>query len=153
MLLKLIRTDADLATLVLRVMLGVVFFPHGAQKLLGWYGGNGFSGTLDFFTTQMGIPWIFAFLAIVAEFFGALGLIAGLLTRVAAFGIACVMAVSVTMVHWSNGFFMNWYGKQQGEGFEYHLLAIGIAVAVMIKGGGAWSIDHFWARRRRAVQV
>lgn len=151
MLHKLIRTDADLATLVLRVMLGVVFFPHGAQKLLGWYGGNGFTGTLGFFTTQMGIPWFFAFLAIVAEFFGALGLITGFLTRVAAFGIACVMAVAMVMVHWSNGFFMNWYGSQQGEGYEYHLLAIGMAVAVMIKGGGAWSIDLFWSRRRGAV--
>ena len=146
MLHKLIRTDADLATLVLRVMLGVVFFPHGAQKLLGWYGGNGFTGTLGFFTTQMGIPWIFAFLAIVAEFFGALGLITGLLTRVAAFGIACVMAVAVVMVHWSNGFFMNWYGSQQGEGYEYHLLAIGIAIALMIRGGGTASVDRALTR-------
>ncbi len=106
---------------------------------------------MEFFTTQMGIPWIFALLAIVAEFFGALGLISGLLTRVAAFGIACVMAVAVTM-HWSNGFFMNWYGTQQGEGFEYHLLAIAIAVALMIKGGGAWSIDRAWAKRQAGVQ-
>jgi putative oxidoreductase len=139
MLKRVLQTEGDLAGLVLRVFLGVVFFPHGAQKMLGWFGGHGFSGTMGFFTGS-GIPWVFAFLAIVAEFFGALGLITGLLTRVAAFGIGVVMAVATTM-HWQNGFFMNWYGNQKGEGFEYHLLALAIAVALMIRGGGRWSVD------------
>lgn len=134
MLKKLIQTKDDFLPFVLRLTLGIVMFPHGAQKLLGWYGGFGFSGTMQFFTQTMGIPAIFAFLAIVAEFFGSLGLICGLLTRVAAFGISCVMLVAIFMVHSQYGFFMNWFGNQQGEGFEFHLLAIGIALALMIRG-------------------
>lgn len=138
---KIIETKDDAAALVLRVMLGIVFFPHGAQKVLGWFGGHGFSGTMGFFTGQLGIPAIFAFLAIVAEFFGALGLIVGLFTRVAAFGVMCVMLVAVPMLHWQHGFFMNWFGNQAGEGFEYHLLVIAMAVALIIRGGGTWSVD------------
>lgn len=138
----LMRTTDDVGSLIARVTLGVVIFPHGAQKVLGWFGGPGFSGEMQFFTETMGIPWIFALLAIIAEFFGALGLITGLLGRVAAFGIACVMTVAVFMGHLQNGFFMNWFGNQQGEGFEYHLLAIGLAAVVILKGSGAWSIDH-----------
>ena len=124
-----------------RLALAVVMFAHGAQKMLGWFGGNGFTGTMGFFTSK-GIPAPFAFLAIVAEFFGSMGLIVGLLGRVAAFGIFCNMVVAILTVHMSNGFFMNWFGKQAGEGFEYHILAIGLAVAVMIGGSGAASIDR-----------
>ena len=138
---KLIQTNDDVAVLVLRLMLGIVFFPHGMQKLFGWFGGYGFSGTFDMFTTKMAIPAVFAFLAIIAEGLGPLGLITGLLTRVAAFGIAVEMAVAVYMLHWQNGFFMNWFGNQKGEGYEYHLLVIAIAIALMIKGGGKWSVD------------
>ena len=138
---KLIATKDDRAALVLRVMLGLVFFPHGAQKLLGWFGGHGFSGTMGFFTGQLEIPAMFAFLAIIAEFFGALGLLAGLFTRVAALGIMSVMLVAVPMLHAKHGFFMNWSGNQAGEGFEYHLLVIAMAVALIIKGGGTWSAD------------
>lgn len=146
MLKKLFQTEDDTATLILRVLLGVVFFPHGMQKLLGWFGGYGFSGTFDMFTTKMAIPAIFAFLAIIAEGLGSLGLITGLLTRVAAFGIAVEMAVAVYMLHWQNGFFMNWFGNQKGEGFEYHLLVIAIGIALVIKGGGKWSIDRVIAK-------
>ncbi|MEK6775337.1 MAG: DoxX family protein [bacterium] len=142
MLRTLLRTDKDISALVLRVLLGIVFFPHGAQKVLGWFGGHGFAGTMNSFTGSLGIPALFAFLAIMAEFLGALGLIVGLLTRVAAFGIACVMAVAVYMIHFQNGFFMNWFGDQKGEGFEYHILAAAIALALMIKGGGLWSMDR-----------
>ena len=138
---KLIQTKDDTALLVLRVLLGLVFYPHGAQKVLGIYGGHGFSGTMGFFTTNLGIPAVFAFLAIIAEFFGALGLISGLLTRMAAFGIACVMLVATFMLHVQHGFFMNWSGKQAGEGFEYHILVVAICVVLMIKGGGKWSLD------------
>lgn len=138
---KLINTDDNIASLILRVLLGVVFFPHGAQKLLGWFGGHGFSGTMGFFTETMGIPAIFAFLAIMAESLGAVALIAGFLTRITAFGIASVMVVAIFMVHLQNGFFMNWSGNQQGEGFEYHILAIAIALALIVKGGGKWSVD------------
>lgn len=138
---KLIATKDDRAALVLRVMLGLVFFPHGAQKLLGWFGGYGFSGTMGFFSGQLEIPAMFAFLAIIAEFFGALGLLAGLFTRVAALGIMSVMLVAVPMLHAKHGFFMNWSGSQAGEGFEYHLLVIAMAVALIIRGGGTWSAD------------
>ena len=93
------------------------------------------------FFTDSGIPVILALLVIAAEFLGPLGLAAGLLTRVAAFGIVCVMLVAIITVHWPHGFCMNWNGNQQGEGFEYHLLALGIAIALIIMGGGAWSID------------
>jgi putative oxidoreductase len=142
MLRKLIATDDDLASLVLRVVTGVVFFAHGAQLALGWFGGNGFNATMQFFTQNMHIPAVFAFLAILAQFLGSLGLIVGLLTRVAAFGIGVVMLVATVMVHLPVGFFMNWFGNQKGEGYEYHLLAMAIAVALMIKGGGKASIDR-----------
>ena len=127
---------------MLRLVLGIVMFAHGAQKVTGWFGGEGFTATMKIFTQQMGIPAPLAFLAIAAEFFGGLGLIVGLLGRIAAFGILCNMIVAMLMVHARFGFFMNWFGKQKGEGFEYHLLAIAIALAILIKGSGAFSIDR-----------
>ncbi|HXY62137.1 MAG TPA: DoxX family protein [Nitrospirota bacterium] len=142
MVKRLFYTNDDMALLVLRLLLGIVYFPHGMQKLLGWFGGYGFSGTMDMFTTKMGIPAILAFLAIIAEGLGPLGLITGFMTRVAAFGIAFEMAVAAYMLHWQNGFFMNWFGNQKGEGFEFHILAIAIGIALMIRGGGKWSIDR-----------
>ncbi len=148
MIEKLFGTDNDWSSLVLRVMLGLVMFPHGAQKVLGWFGGHGLAGTLGFFTGTMGIPLALALLVIAAEFLGSLGLITGLLTRLSAFGIACVMLGAIFKVHLPNGFFMNWSGTQAGEGFEYHLLAIAIAVALLLKGGGKWSLDGLIARRR-----
>jgi putative oxidoreductase len=136
----LFLTDGTLVPLVLRLTLAIVMFPHGAQKVLGWFGGHGLRGTLGYFGSQ-GIPLPLALLAIAAEFLGPIGLAVGLLTRVAAFGIACVMVVAVLTVHAKVGFFMNWSGTQKGEGFEFHLLAIGLAVALVIGGGGRWSLD------------
>jgi putative oxidoreductase len=144
---KLFQTNDDTVALVLRLALGIVFFPHGMQKLFGWFGGYGFEGTMGFFTAKLGVPAVFAFLAIMAEGLGSLGLIAGLGTRVAAFGISVNMAVAVLMLHLQNGFFMNWFGNQKGEGYEYHLLVIGIGVALMITGGGKWSLDGAIAKR------
>lgn len=144
---KIVSTDNDTATLMLRAILGSVLFTHGAQKLLGWFGGYGFSGTMAFFTGQMGIPWVLAFMVIIIESFGALAIMAGFLTRVTAFGVTCIMVVAVLMLHARHGFFMNWFGNQKGEGFEYHILAAAIAVALMIKGGGRWSVDGLIARR------
>lgn len=141
MLRALITTDHSYATAILRLALGTVFFAHGAQKMLGWFGGYGFSGTMGFFTGSLHIPPPLAFLAIAAEFFGGLGLILGLLTRVAAAGIAVNMLVAIFMVHRSYGFFMNWSGTQKGEGFEFHLLVLAITLALMILGGGAASVD------------
>lgn len=142
MLNKLLATKNEFSTTILRVILGVVMLPHGAQKLLGWFGGHGFSGTMHHFTENMGIPYLFALLAVLAESFGALGLIAGLFTRVAAFGIGATIGVAALMGHVKYGFFMNWFGKQAGEGFEYHLLVVGMALALVIAGGGRWSLDR-----------
>jgi putative oxidoreductase len=142
MVRKLFATDDSTATAILRLVLGVVIFAHGAQKMLGWFGGFGFSGTMGFFTNTMHIPALFAFLAIAAEFFGGLGLIVGFLTRIAAFGVAMNMVVAIATVHSAFGFFMNWNGTQKGEGFEYHLLVLAMTAFLMIRGAGAFSIDH-----------
>src|SRR6059058_2380519 len=142
MLRKLISTDNSTAITILRLVLGIVFFAHGAQKMFGWFGGYGFTGTMGFFTGAMHIPAVFAFLAIAAEFFGGLGLIFGFLTRIAAFGITVNMLVAIAMVHAQFGFFMNWAGTQKGEGFEFHLLALGITVFLIIRGAGAASVDR-----------
>ena len=146
MLQKLLSTRNDLTLTVVRLVLGVVFLAHGCQKMLGWFGGYGFSGTMNFFTQDMHIPAVFAFLAITAEFFGGLGLILGLLTRIAAFGIAMNMLVAVAMVHSQFGFFMNWSGQQKGEGYEYHLLVLAMAAAILIGGAGAASVDQRLAK-------
>ncbi len=142
----LMETKDDISALVLRLVLGIVFFPHGAQKALGWFGGYGLKGSLDFFTVKMHIPLVFALLAIAAEFLGSIALVFGLFTRLAAFGIAVVMVVAINLVHMHNGFFMNWSGMQKGEGIEYHLLVIAIAVALMIRGGGALSADRKFSK-------
>ena len=142
MIRKLVATDNDAGTALLRLVLGVIFFAHGAQKMLGWFGGYGFTGTMGFFTNVMHIPALFAFLAIAAEFFGGLGLILGFLTRIAALGIFTNMAVAIALVHHQFGFFMNWTGAQKGEGYEYHLLVLALTVFLMIRGAGAASIDR-----------
>jgi putative oxidoreductase len=138
---KLMGTGNDVALTMLRVVLGVVFFAHGAQKMLGWFGGFGFHGTMGFFE-HLGMPAPVAFLIICTEFFGGLGLIVGLLTRIAALGIGVEMIGAIFIVHLPNGFFMNWMGTQKGEGFEYHLLAIAMAGALLLRGAGAFSLDR-----------
>ncbi len=138
----LVRTDADGAVAGLRIVLGAVMLPHGLQKLLGWFGGFGFEGTMGYLTGTIGLPWILGFLVILIETVGAVALIAGALSRVAALGVAAVMVGAVLTSHLSNGFFMNWSGAQGGEGFEYHLLAVAMAAVVMLRGGGALSVDR-----------
>jgi putative oxidoreductase len=139
---KIMNTANDVALTSLRLVLGVVFFAHGAQKMLGWFGGYGFHGTMGFLTQKAGLPAPVALLVICVEFFGGLGLIVGLLTRIAALGIGVEMIGAVFMVHLQNGFFMNWAGNQKGEGFEYHLLAIAVAGALLLRGAGAFSVDR-----------
>ena len=139
---KLMRTTDDFTITILRLLFGVVFFAHGAQKALGWFGGYGFAGTMGFFTQKVNIPAPFAVLAIAAEFLGGLGLLVGLLSRIAAFGIVCNMVVAVAMIHIHYGFFANWSGTQKGEGFEFHILAVAIALFLMIKGSGPLSLDR-----------
>jgi putative oxidoreductase len=137
----LIRTDNDLGALLARLTLGAVMFPHGAQKVLGWWGGHGLQATVTSFTEQMGLPGPVAGLVIAAEFLGSIGLILGFLSRLGALGIGAVMVGAIVKVHLAHGFFMNWFGTQAGEGFEYHLLAIGLALVVLVKGSGALSLD------------
>jgi len=141
---KLVDTANDRTIAIIRVILGIVFFAHGAQKAMGLFGGPGFSSTIGFFQ-QMGIPAWLAVLAIAAEFLGGLGLLVGLLTRIAALGIIVNMVVAILIVHSRVGFFMNWNGNQPGEGFEFHLLAIALGLAILVKGAGAFSVDRILA--------
>jgi len=146
MIHKFFDTHWDRTLTFLRVAIGSVMLVHGSQKMLGLFGGPGFSATVAMFS-QMGIAWPLAVAAIVAEFFGSLFLVAGFLGRASALGIIVVMIVAVAKVHFANGFFMNWAGTQPGEGFEYHLLAIALAVPVVVSGAGAWSVDYWLAHR------
>lgn len=136
------RTDTAVAPAILRLTLAAAIFPHGAQKLLGWFGGYGFSGSMGFFTGAMGLPWLLALGVILIEFFAPLMLVLGAGTRLAALGLATVMTSAMLLVHIHNGFFMNWFGAQKGEGIEYFLLAIGLALALLVAGGGRWSVDR-----------
>lgn len=140
------QTDDRWTGLILRVMLAVVIFPHGAQKLLGWFGGNGFEGTMGFFT-QQGMPWLITFLVIIGEALGAVALVLGFLTRFSAGSIGIIMLGAIAMVHWPHGFFMNWFGQQAGEGFEFHLLVIGMTLALIVNGAGKWSVDGVIAQK------
>lgn len=142
MLTWIVGTNDDWVITIVRVVLGVVFFAHGAQMALGWFGGAGLQSTVRTFREHLHMPAPLALLAVAAEFLGGLGLIVGLLSRVAAFGIAAVMSVALLVVHRKFGFFMNWFGEQQGHGIEYHVLVLALAVAVMIRGAGAASLDH-----------
>jgi putative oxidoreductase len=139
---KLLATTNECHLTVLRVALGIMILPHGLQKTFGLFGGSGFSATMASFTGRGHIPALFAFLAIMAEFLGGIGLILGLFTRIAAFGVACNMLVAIFKVNLANGFFMNWGGKQRGEGIEFHIIAIAICIALMIRGGGSVSADR-----------
>jgi putative oxidoreductase len=146
MLKKVLATNSDWTLTVLRLAAGIMILPHGLQKTFGWFDGAGFSGQMAGFTQFMHIPAPFAFLAIMAEFLGGIGLILGLLTRVAAFGVACNMIMAVYFLHWQVGFFMNWGGKLKGEGFEFHMLAVAILIVLIAKGGGPASVDRAIAK-------
>jgi putative oxidoreductase len=140
---RLIYTDADSAMLVLRVSLALILFPHGAQHMVGWFGGYGFAGTHAWMTDTLGFPGALAALAIITEFFAPFALLAGVLSRVAAAGVIGLMIGAIS-THVEHGFFMNWFGTLPAgaEGYEYHLLVIAIAVAVLMRGSGRWSIDR-----------
>ena len=143
---RIVATGDSLAPLFLRLALGVMMFPHGVQKLFGWLGGFGFTGSMGYFTGTVGLPWIVGLLVILGEFFGALMLIAGVGTRFAAASLAVIMAGAAWQCR-VNGFFMNWFGNQKGEGLEFFFLAIGIALALTVLGGGKWSVDSRLAAR------
>lgn len=139
---KIFNTNNDLTGLITRLTIGLILFPHGAQKMLGMFGGYGFSGTMGFFTDTMHMPWIIGFLVIIIEFLGALSLIAGFASRIwSALTIVLFIGIIFTS-HIENGFFMNWFGNQKGEGFEYHLLTIGLSLATLVNGSGKYSVDE-----------
>jgi putative oxidoreductase len=138
---KIFNTNNDLTGLITRLTLGLTLFPHGAQKMLGMFGGYGFSGTMNFFTGTLHLPWIIGFLVIIIEFVGALSLIAGFASRIwSALTIILFIGIIFTS-HLDNGFFMNWFGNQKGEGYEYHLLVIGLSLATLVNGSGKYSAD------------
>ena len=138
---KIFNTNNDLTGLIIRLTLGLILFPHGAQKMLGMFGGYGFSGTMNFFTGTLHLPWIIGFLVIIIEFVGALSLIAGFASRIwSALTIILFIGIIFTS-HLGNGFFMNWFGNQKGEGYEYHLLVIGLSLATLVNGSGKYSAD------------
>lgn len=144
---RIFRTGDDWTATVLRITLGLVILPHGLQKAFGWFGGGGINGTLGFFES-IGIPAALGVLVILAESVGAVGLILGVGGRLMAAGIGAVLLGAMVTVHLPNGFFMNWSGAQAGEGFEYHLIALAIVTALLIKGSGALSVDRKLAEAR-----
>jgi putative oxidoreductase len=139
---RLLAADATLAPVALRITLALVMFPHGAQKALGWFGGYGWSGTMGFLTGQVGMPSVAAGGVILLELLGPLLLLVGLGTRAVALGFVGLMLGAIATMHAQHGFFMNWAGEQAGEGFEYHLLVIGAALALVVAGSGRWSLDR-----------
>jgi putative oxidoreductase len=134
---------SDISLLIARVILGVVIAGHGAQKLLGWFGGFGFDGTMGFFTGTIGLPYIFALLIILAESVGMIALIFGFASRVLSISLILIMLGAIVTTHAQFGFFMNWFGAQAGEGFEFHLLVIALASTIALNGGGAFSVDKY----------
>jgi putative oxidoreductase len=151
MLTWLLGTDGDWVIAIARIALGVVFFAHGAQKMLGWFGGTGLQTTVRIFREHLHIPAPLAVLAVAAEFLGGLGLIVGLFSRVAALSIAAVMCVALFAVHRKFGFFMDWYGDKRGHGIEYHILVLALAMLVIFKGAGALSLDQVLSRHLGAL--
>src|SRR5258708_22862226 len=142
MIESLTSTHVDWIVGIARIVLGIIFFGHGAQKMLGWYGGPGLASSMRTFTEHLHLPSTLAFLVIAGEFFGGIGLIVGLFSRIAALFIALTMVGAIATVHFRFGLFLNWFGSQEGHGIEYHLLAIALSLVVVVKGAGAFSLDH-----------
>src|ERR1700726_1347042 len=142
MLESLTGTRADWVVGIARILLGIIFFGHGAQKMLGWFGGPGLANSMRTFTEHLHIPSTLAFLVIAGEFFSGIGLIVGLFSRIAALVIVLTMVGAIATVHFRFGFFLNWFGTQEGHGIEYHLLTIALALVVVVQGAGAFSLDR-----------
>lgn len=140
-------SQLSLTALSLRLVLALVILPHGAQKLLGWFGGYGFTGTMQFFTQTVGLPWIVGFLVIILESFGALAILAGIGTRIIASLYIALTAGIIFTSHLQYGFFMNWFGNQKGEGYEYFLLWAGMALALVFTGSGTYAVSNVFAKK------
>lgn len=135
------------ALTIIRIVLGVIFLMHGGQKVVGWCGGLGLAGTVDAMT-KMGLPAVLVYVVSFTEFVGGAALILGLLSRLAAFGIMCVMIGAVVTVHWKNGFFLNWFMvPNMGHGYEYNLALIAMSLSVVIGGPGGCAVDNFCSKK------
>jgi putative oxidoreductase len=139
----LFNTNNDYTGFISRLTIGLILFPHGAQKVFGWFGGPGFTNVMNYFTQTANLPRIIAFLVIVIEFVGSLCMILGFATRLWSIAIIILFTGIIFKAHVANGFFMNWFGNQSGEGYEYHLLIIGLALIVLLNGGGKYSLDKY----------
>jgi putative oxidoreductase len=142
----LFRTGAYSAPLFVRIFLALVLFPHGAQKLLGAFGGFGFEGSMNYFTGTVGLPWIIGFAVILIEFFGPIALLLGFATRLWSMAIAVVMT-GIILTNFTGYFFMNWFGNQPTEGMEFFLLAIGMSGSLVVSGAGRFSLDRYQSTR------
>jgi putative oxidoreductase len=150
---KIFKTNNDWTGVVTRLSMGVILLPHGAQKMLGMFGGYGFTVTMGFFTDTMHLPWIIGLFVIIIEFIGAFSLIAGFAARIwSALTIILFLAIIFTS-HLDNGFFMNWFGSQKGEGYEYHLLVIGLSIATLINGSGKYSVDGILLNKKKNKSI
>lgn len=144
MIANLTGTHADWVVGVARIVLGIIFFAHGAQKMLGWYGGPGLASSMRTFTEHLHLPSALAFLVIAGELLSGVGLVVGLFSRIAALVIALTMVGAIATVHFRFGLFLNWFGTQKGHGIEYHLLTIALALVIVVQGGGAFSLDRLF---------
>ncbi|MBU6340829.1 MAG: DoxX family protein [Bacteroidetes bacterium] len=135
------KTNNDWTGFIARLTVGFILFPHGAQKALGWFGGFGFGNTMGYFTQTVHLPWLIAFLVIAVEFLGAISLLLGFASRIWAIAVIILFTGIIFTAHTDNGFFMNWLGNQKGEGFEYHLLVLGLSLIVLLQGSGRYSVD------------
>lgn len=145
---KIFNTNNDWTGLVTRLTIGLIIFPHGAQKVFGWFGGPGFTNEMKFLTETLQLTWLIAFLVIIIEFFGAISLIIGFASRLWCIAMIILFTGIIFTEHASNGFFMNWFGTQKGEGYEYHLLVIGLSLSTLINGSGKYSIDRIFFNKQ-----
>ena len=145
---QLLKTNPIIGFSIARWTLGIVIFPHGAQKLLGLFGGYGYSATMESLTTQMGLPSIVAFSVILIEFFGSISLVLGFFSRFWALSLAGMFTGIIITTQLEHGFFMNWFGNQAGEGYEFSLLVIGLALSIVVSGSGKWSIDSLISKNK-----
>ena len=145
---RLAHTTNDPSVTLVRVVLGTIMFAHAAQKVFGWFGGNGWVPALEFYNGVLGIPVAIAAVAIIIELLSSMSMIVGFLSRIAALGVIAIMIGAITIMIGPNGFFMNWFGQMEAgaEGYEYHLLVIAMSLLLVAKGGGALSIDRLLTR-------
>ena len=136
--------------LITRLTIGLILFPHGAQKVFGWFGGPGFTNEMNYFTQTANLPWIIAFLVIVIEFAGSLSLILGFASRIWSIAIIILFLGMIFTVHLQNGFFMNWFGNNKGEGYEFDILFWAISIIIIINGSGKFSVDR-WIISRSSI--